>query len=256
LYKSSFLANILCSEFVDAIKRPRKEDDRPLPTQNSAVAQQPPFTFPVVPLRKMAIANFSTKMARLNLNLEAVGGNTHVETLQKWRERGLEGEAIVELTRGEGEPEPKTAAEIARYLTLGSPAVALAMAELLEIHALEPLNPDGLHHHQKLIIGEATPANAYYLQAALRACLVDARILHAGLSNKAKSKLVDEFTDPNSQLKCLIMMYDVGAVGLNLHLACNRVLIASVGRSFALEEQLCGRALRESTFVTHALTQY
>lgn len=203
----------------------------------------------------MAIANFSTKMARLNLNLEAVGGNTHVDTLQKWRERGLEGEAIVGLTRGEGEPEPKTAAEIAKYLTRGSPAVALAMAELLEIHALEPLDPDR-YQHQKLIIGEATPANAYYLQAALRACLVDARILHAGLSNKAKSRLVDQFNDPNSQLKCLIMMYDVGAVGLNLHTACNRVLIASIGRSFALEEQLCGRALRESTFVLHALTQY
>lgn len=203
----------------------------------------------------MAIANFSTKMARLNASLEAVGSNTHVETLQKWRERGLEGEAMVSLTRGEGEPEPKTASDIAKYLTRGSPAVALAMTELLDVHAFDPLNPD-LHQHQKLIIGEATPANAYYLQAALRACLVDARILHAGLSNKAKSRLVDQFNDPKSQLKCLIMMYDVGAVGLNLHIACNRVFIASVGRSFALEEQLCGRALRESTFVSHALTQY
>lgn len=69
------------------ISSSNKEDDRPLPDQILAVAPQPPFTFPVVSLRKMAIANSSTKMARLNANLEAVGGNTHVETPQKWRER-------------------------------------------------------------------------------------------------------------------------------------------------------------------------
>ncbi|KAH0129838.1 hypothetical protein KCU67_g16978, partial [Aureobasidium melanogenum] len=86
------------------ISSSNKEDDRPLPDQILAVAPQPLFTFSVVPLRKMAVANSSTKMARLNANLEAVGGNTHVETPQKWKERGLEGEAIAELTRGEGDP--------------------------------------------------------------------------------------------------------------------------------------------------------
>ncbi|KAG9558301.1 hypothetical protein KCU71_g11578, partial [Aureobasidium melanogenum] len=164
------------------ISSSNKEDDRPLPDQILAVAPQPPFTFPVVPLRKMAIANSSTKMARLKANLEAVGGNTHVETPQKWKERGLEGEAIAELTRGEGK-----------------------------------LDPNHLGHHQKLIIGEATSANTYYLQAALRSCLIDARTSHAGLSNQAKARLVDKFNDPKDPLKCLIMMYDVDAVGLNLH---------------------------------------
>ncbi|KAH0383721.1 hypothetical protein KCU92_g5057, partial [Aureobasidium melanogenum] len=110
----------------------------------------------------MAIANFSTKITRLNANLKA------------------------------------------SYLRSGDP-------ELLEIYALDKLDPDGLGHYQKLIIGEATSANTYYLQAASRACLVDARILHAGLSNQAKARLVDKFNDPKDPLKCLITMYDVGA---------------------------------------------
>ncbi|CAD0100583.1 unnamed protein product [Aureobasidium mustum] len=41
-------------------------------------------------------------------------------------------------------------------------------------------------------------------------------------------------------------MYDVGAVGLNLHHSCNWVQIVSFARSFALKEQLCGRTLEET----------
>lgn len=59
--------------------------------------------------------------------------------------------------------------------------------------------------------------------------------MHAGLSNKAKSKLVDLFNDLKSTFKVLIIMFDIGATSLNLHKACNRVLITSVARSYAQE---------------------
>ncbi|KAG9903748.1 DUF1765-domain-containing protein, partial [Aureobasidium melanogenum] len=156
----------------------------------------------------------------------------------------MECQGFFERRKGEGVPSNKhveTPTLGVEVFGKGSPISALAMAELLEMRALDKLDPDGLGHHQKLIIGEATPANAYYLQAALRACLVDARILHTSLSNTAKARLVDKFNDAKDALKCLIMMYDVGAVGLNLHHSCNRVLIASIARSFALEEQPCGK---------------
>jgi SNF2 family DNA or RNA helicase len=60
--------------------------------------------------------------------------------------------------------------------------------------------------------------------------------------------MVDLFNAENSTLKVLIMLYDVGAVGLNLHKACNRVVIASLPRSRAQESQLGGRALRVSIY--------
>ena len=148
------------------------------------------------------------------------------------------------MVHGAGEPPAKNAQELLAFLTNGSPIARLVFQELLAIKALEPLEKARYGHYQKLIIGETYPANAFFLQALLRCALVDARVFHADLSHQGKSQLVDLFNDPTSSLKVLIMMYEVGAVGLNLHIACNRVLIASVARSRGQESQLAGRALR------------
>jgi hypothetical protein len=192
------------------------------------------------------MANFATKMARLNAIMAHVDGNTHVGTLATWRDRGFEADFISDLTRGQGERKAKTAEELLEYLCDGSPVARLVFQELLTIKAIEPLDKARWKSHQKLIAGEVSPGNAYFLQCLLRAALIDARVMHAGLSNKAKGELVDLFNDPQSSLQVIIMMYDVGAVGLNLHKACNRVLILSVPRNYSQEEQLAGRALRVS----------
>ncbi|KAL4950051.1 hypothetical protein BDW69DRAFT_202403 [Aspergillus filifer] len=154
------------------------------------------------------MAAFSTKMARLNSVMEGVKGNTFVKTLKLWRERGLEARLKLGIT----------ADELITYLATGSPVVRLVFQELLTIKALEKVNKETYSHHQNLIVGEVLPANAFYLQGVLRACLIDARVL--------------------------IMLYDVGAVGLNLHKAYNRVIVASLPRSRAQESQLAGRASR------------
>ncbi|KAI9376376.1 hypothetical protein BJX61DRAFT_490486 [Aspergillus egyptiacus] len=176
--------------------------------------------------------------------MESIDGNTHVETIRDWRQRGLDAKFIYDLTHGEGESGVKTADALVAYLTQGSPAVRLVFQELLAIKALERVDKRAYGHHQKLIVGEVVPANAFYLQEVLRACLIDARVFHADLSHQGKSQMVDLFNDPQSSLTVLIMMYDVAAVGLNLHKACNRVLITSLPRSRAQESQLAGRALR------------
>jgi hypothetical protein len=44
----------------------------------------------------------------------------------------------------------------------------------------------------------------------------------------------------------LIMTYEVGAVRLNLHDACDRVAITSIGRSRPQESQQAGRVCRVS----------
>jgi hypothetical protein len=198
------------------------------------------------PLRKLAIANFATKMARLNAVMEHANGNTHVATLNAWRDRGFEADFIQDLTRGEGEPKATTARELLTFLCTGSPAARLAFQEILSAKSLEKLDKARYKHHQKLIIAEIIPGNALYLQILLRCALIDARVMHAGMSNRAKGDLVDLFNDPNSTFKVMIMMYDVGAVGLNLHIACDRVLCASIAKSRAQEAQVGGRALRVS----------
>jgi hypothetical protein len=206
------------------------------------------FTAATNSLRKLGIANFSTKLARLDAIMESIGGNTHVSTIRIWRIRGLNAQKIHELTRGEGEPLAQTAIDLLRSLVHGSPAIRLVLQEILKIKAIEKLDKAKYRHHQKLLVGEVLPANAFYLETILRACLIDARVFHADLSHEGKSAMVDTFNDPNSSLKVLIMLYDVGAVGLNLHKSCNRVVIASIPRSRCQESQLAGRALRVSTF--------
>jgi hypothetical protein len=84
--------------------------------------------------------------------------------------------------------------------------MALVCQEVLAAHVIDPLDPAGYKQHQKLIVGEATPANAYWIMSTLRALQIDARILHAGLFNKAKADMVDLFDDPISTLRVLIMM--------------------------------------------------
>jgi hypothetical protein len=50
----------------------------------------------------------------------------------------------------------------------------LVLQELLKVKAIDKLDKAKYGHHQKLIIGEVVPANAFFLETVLRACLIDA----------------------------------------------------------------------------------
>ena len=213
---------------------------------NSKIVDKGGFISAAQPLRKLNIANFSTKLARLDALMEKAGGNTLVATLNAWRDRGFEADFVQDLTRGAGEHKATSARELLVFLCEGSPAARLLFQEILTTKVLQKVNKAQFGHHQKLIVAESTTANAFYLQVLLRCALIDGRVMHAGFSNRAKSELIEMFNNPNSSLKVMIMMYDVGGAGLNLHLACNSVLLLSIARSKAQETQIAGRALRVS----------
>jgi hypothetical protein len=90
--------------------------------------------------------------------------------------------------------------------------MALVCQEVSNARIIDPLDPVKYKQHQKMIIGEATPANSYWITSALRALQIDARILRAGLSNKAKADMVDLFNDPKSTLKVYWIMSTLRAV--------------------------------------------
>jgi hypothetical protein len=217
-----------------------------LPTKPRRADQDTAFISAAAPLRRLAIANFSTKLARLNAIMEAANGNTHVKTLESWRDKGFEADFIQDLTRGKGEPKAQTAMELITFLCDGSPASRAIFQELLTVKATEKLDKKKYKHHQKLMVTEKIPANALFAQILLRCALVDARVMHAGLSNKAKAKLCQEFNDPNSTIKVLFIMYDVGAQGLNMQPACDRVLFATIANNRSQEAQGGGRVNRVS----------
>jgi hypothetical protein len=150
------------------------------------------------------------------------------------------------MTRRKGEiSRIKIARELIRHLAYGSPAIRLVCKQILEIRAVEALEKNS-RRYQKLLIGESLPLNAWFLETFLREMLIDARVFHSSLDNSERAKLVKEFNDPESSIQCLIMTYDVGAIGLNLHESCNRVVITSIGINRAQESQLAGRVLRVS----------
>jgi hypothetical protein len=219
--------------------------DGPPPTKPTKIRQER-FIGSTVALRTLAMANFSTKLARLNAIMEKGNGNTHVATLAKWRDNAYGAHFIQDLIRGPGEPKSRTARDLLKYLCTGSPVTRAVLQEVLSVKALEKLRKTQLKHHQKLIVAETTPSNAWFLSITLRAALIDARVMHAGLSNKPKGDMVELFNDATNSFKVLIMMYDVGAVGLNLQFACDRVFIASIAKMRSQEAQVAGRVLRVS----------
>ncbi|THZ46356.1 hypothetical protein D6C90_04301 [Aureobasidium pullulans] len=109
---------------------------------------------------ELGMCNFSTVLARLNAKIVRTRGNTHVATLQIWRDDGREAEWIHMMTRGPGEPRATTASEPAYALVKGGPSIHLVLREILNGKVLEALDWDRYKRHQKLMIGEQTPANA------------------------------------------------------------------------------------------------
>jgi hypothetical protein len=81
------------------------------------------FATATIPLRKLAIANFSTKLARLNAVMEDIGGDTHIATLRLWRAKGIDAEMIHQITRGKGEKNCSDCRRSFDFPHYGSPAL-------------------------------------------------------------------------------------------------------------------------------------
>ena len=212
--------------------RPRKVDSAAIIFTNTAA------------IRKMRIVNFATKAARMNAIMTAAGGNTFVESLAYFRAKSLEGEFIYDVVRSPGEPLAETAMEKIKFLCDGSPMLRCVFQVMLERKILEPLNKEGLKSHQKMVFAELVPFNAFFLVSILRMAMIDARVMHAGINNEGKSKLVKKFNDPDDPFKVFTILGEVGSAGLNLHEANNLTLFGTYPINKAQEVQTSGRSLR------------
>ncbi|OQE93034.1 hypothetical protein PENNAL_c0006G04773 [Penicillium nalgiovense] len=104
--------------------------------------------------------------------------------------------------------------------------------QLADQTVMRPLDKKHYGHHQKLLIVDSVPINAWYIEKVLSAALVDAKTLHSSLDQQQRDLLVKRFNDPRGELK-ILMTYDVGSVGLNLHKARNCVVLTTPGRSWS-----------------------
>ena len=97
---------------------------------------------------------------------------------------------------------------------------------------------------RKLIITEDIPLVAWFWEIVYRYLYIETEVLHSGLNNEARWSLVQSFNNINSPLKVLILMYNVGAQGVNLDQCCCRVLVATAAINASPEIQAWGRVIR------------
>lgn len=155
----------------------------------------------------------------------------------------MTGQWVHAVTRQPGEPIAKTAKELVSALVDGSPRLRAILNLFETLNLLEPVTRED-ETHRKMLIVESCPLNAWFIEVVLNLALIGTRTMHAKLKDTGRKALVDEFNNPTSQLKVLIITYDIGSVGLNLHQACNLVVLSAPGKSWSAEAQAFGRCMR------------
>ncbi|KAL2703928.1 hypothetical protein AAEP93_004999 [Penicillium crustosum] len=138
----------------------------------------------------------------------------------------------------------RSATELIAFLATGSPRLRAIFQVILKYKILYPVDRARHGHHQKAMIVESSPLSAWYLEVVLNTALICTRVMHSGLNEEQRTNLVRDFNNPASGLKVLIITHSIGSVGLNLHEACDVVILSTPGRSWGHEAQAFGRCLR------------
>jgi hypothetical protein len=128
------------------------------------------------------------------------------------------------------------------FLVLGSPKLRNVLLEVKKT-ILDLEDTPGPKPRKLLGICD-TPLAAWFYELDLRFLRINARVIHAGLSHDKRQQLMNRFNNAQDSLKFLIIIYNVSGQGINLDLACNKVLVLESAINAALEIQGWGRVLR------------
>ncbi|SMR53600.1 unnamed protein product [Zymoseptoria tritici ST99CH_1E4] len=218
--------------------------------KNKSPTDSPP---PVMAqLRKMAIAAASNHLSRLNhfYSERVDGGNTRVETIQQWRDSGLELADILELTTLNEVCPPRKLSRIGRLKRSkeGSPKMTKTMKH---IHHFVLPKPGEKIKLRKLLITEEYPLIAYYWERILNELHILTEVLHSNLSKKSREHVIEEFREEIKEddlegLRVCILMYSINASGVNLDPACYRCIVSTSAINAAQEIQAFSRLIRVS----------
>ena len=175
--------------------------------------------------------------------MRGLGHNTLVKDMEGYRAKGLSVDWLVQMTARDGdadiEVDNSTRLEKLCFLAEGSPTLRYIIYQLRDY----VLGPDS-SQQRKLLITEDIPLVAWFWEMVCRYLYIETEVLHSGLNNEARWNLVQSFNDVNSRLKVLVLMYNVGAQGVNLDQCCCRVLVATAAINASLEIQAWGRVIR------------
>lgn len=192
-------------------------------------------------LRRLAITSKSTKLARLDIRMRALGYNTLVKNMEGYRSKGHSADWFIQMTYADGDLPIETRLEKLQYLAEGSPTLRYILSHVRD-HLLQEKNDN--RRPDKLLVAEDTPIVAWFWELALNYLYIETKVLHSGLNNEERTLLVKSFNNPRSSLKMLVLMYNVGSQGTNLDPCCNNVIVATGAINASLEVQAWGRVIR------------
>lgn len=160
--------------------------------------------------------------------------------MQGYRAKGRSLDWFVRMTKSEGDLATETRLERLQFLVEGLPTLRYILSQVRDyLLTQDPKEPP-----RKLIVAEGTPIVAWAWEMALNYLYVETRVLHSGLNNEERGRLVKDFNNPKNSIRVLILMYNVGSQGTNLDPCYNRVIVATGATNAALEIQAWGRAIR------------
>jgi hypothetical protein len=198
------------------------------------------IVYPTAEMRELLLGTMSTKLRLFNAICKNLDTNTLVDTLQDQRDRGFDSFRFVQFLSLQLKlATPTTALGYLQFLTEGSPLLRSIL--YLVLHQDRFLQP---RRNGKLLITEDVPLNAMFLEWALNLIGVETALFHAGLTQGERFDLQAEFEDPKKSLTVLIILYDVGGVGLNLWADCHTVIMATAAKNEGAEKQGAGRVIR------------
>ncbi|OJD38094.1 dna repair [Diplodia corticola] len=232
--EAQYLHRLFAREYAEALETPvlnKTKKSRARDSDN----RFPPI---VRAVRRLNIVASSTLVSRLDLSMSNKGFDTLVEDMRGYRSKDHDIDWFIRETRRPGDITPiTTRRERLKYLCWGSPKLRLLLRQVRDVV---------LHQKSKLLVTEDTPIVAWFFELVLQFFHVKTYVLHSDLSSNDRRELIQNFNSKESDLSCLIIMYGVPSLGINMHGAAHHAFVATGAINAGMEMQAWGRLVRIS----------
>jgi hypothetical protein len=189
----------------------------------------------------MTLCAYSTHLDRFENTLGKAGRSDLVHNMDILRHHSFNAFDLATLVSRLEDPLLfRTGEEYLTFLSYGSPKLRFVFSQILTYLLPRKLG----EKPKKLLLTEDIPLAAYYFELVLNLSYVETAVLHSGLSDEERVKLIARFNDPDNPLCIVIIMYSVNAAGANLDTAFCRALVLTPAINSAIEAQAYSRVLR------------
>ena len=134
---------------------------------------------------------------------------------------------------------PTSRIAVARYLAHDCPRLRFLLHLLWTEGTLADSGP-----RPRFLVYCNWPCTRWLVEMFLAALGIDFVVIRAGMSLDSRTAAVQRFTNPSSTTTVLLTTYNCGALGLNMHAECSRVVLMEAAQNYNNVFQTVGRIHR------------